>query len=218
MRIFQSILIVILILLSNISELYAKDKTQNEIQSRYSFELYHKLSKDFKLGIKPEIRFDDKFSTNKYLIDGKLDYKPLKLLTFSAIYRFEINTRNNKPTQYLNRYGFSSTIKKKIEQFVPSLRLYYSNYADDEIDDENFIRYKGTLKYDIRKSKITPSAALELFQQLGTDDGLYKVRYSAGIGYKLMKRNYIKLSYKLDYYRFEYLNVHIISLGYKLKL
>ena len=47
--------------------------------------------------------------------------------------------------------------------------------------------------------------------------GLYKMRYSTGVNYKLFKNNYLGINYKFDYYNTEYLNKHIISLGYKIK-
>ena len=121
-----------------------------------------------------------------------------------------------KDTEYFNRYGFSATAAKKLGNFEPAFRLSYSNYADDDVSDKSFMRYKASLKYDIPKCKLTPFVAAELFQQ--TDGGdLYKMRYSTGLDYKLFKNNYIGVNYKFDYYNTEYLNKHIISLGYKIK-
>jgi hypothetical protein len=137
-------------------------------------------------------------------------------MELGATYRFGINPRENKDTEYANRYSFSATAKKDFNRFESAFRLRYTNDADDETSSEHFMRYKASLDYDIRKSKITPSVAVEAFQQL-QDGGLYKMRYTAGMDYKLFKKNYLGLDYKFDYYQNEYKNRHIISVGYKIK-
>ena len=164
----------------------------------------------------PQFRFDENFSLDKYLFEGEAEYKVAKFLDVAATYRFVVNPRDTKDTEYFNRYGFSATAGKKFGNFESAFRLRYSNYADDDVSDKSFMRYKASLKYDIKDCKLTPFVAAELFQQ--TDGGnLYKMRYSSGFDYKLFKKNYIGVSYKFDYYNTDYLNKHIISLGYKIK-
>lgn len=205
--------LVILIITSLYTQLSAQEVV-NENQYRTAIGIKYKINKSWKLDFAPEFRFDETLSLDKFLIDGKLKYKPFKLISFGATYRFEVNYREVKETQYLNRFGLSTTLKKKVGRFEPSFRLKWSNYADDEITDENFLRYKFYTKYDIPKSKITPNIGLELFHQLSNSPKLYKVRYFIGLDYKISKKNYIGLNYKLDYYKYEYLNKHIFSLQY----
>ena len=194
----------------------AQDVT-NDLQYRNSFEIEYKPFKSLKMSLIPELRFDESYSLQKYIFESELVYRPLVFLSLDAIYRFTINPREEKDTKYLHRFAFSATAKQEFYRFEPAFRLRYSNYADDEITDEEFLRYKATLSYDIANSKITPVVAVEVFHQL---DGfkLHKLRYSVGLNYKLFNNNYINLRYKLDYYKNELRNKHIISIGYKIKL
>ncbi|MCL3779413.1 DUF2490 domain-containing protein [Prolixibacteraceae bacterium JC049] len=191
-------------------------EVENEFQTRTKIDLSFKPIKKVKLTITPEFRFDNELSLDKYLLEGELQYKASKLIYLGATYGLVSNLRNNKDTEYFGRYAFSATVKKEFGRFEPSLRLMYSNYADDDVDNKNFLRYKAGLKYDIPKCKITPFVAFQLFQDLN-EGGLHKTRYTLGADYKLFKKNYLGVSYKFDYYNNEYLNKHIISVGYKIK-
>lgn len=207
--------ISILSLFTFVFSAYSQE-TENEFQTRTHLNASFKPFKKVKFTFSPELRFEDDFSLDKYLLEGELEYKALKFMTLGARYGFVGNVRNEKDTEYFNRYAFSTTFKEEFGRFEPSVRFMYSNYADDDVDDKNFLRYKAKLKYDIADCKITPFVAVQLFQNL--DDGeLHKTRYAIGADYKLFKKNYLGVSYKFDYYNTEYLNKHIISLGYKIK-
>lgn len=215
-RILKPIVSLILIFLFNGMQLSAQD-IENNFKFRTEAELSFSPLKNLKLNIIPELRFDDTFSLDKYLLEGEATYKPLKFLSLAASYRFVAQQKDNSDTKYVNRFAFSVIAKKKLKRFETAFRLRYTNDADDEISNEQFFRYKTSLKYDIPKSKLTPFIAAEAFQQLSGGD-LYKMRYSTGLDYKLFKKNYLRLSYKLDYFQKEYKNNHILSVGYKIKL
>lgn len=208
-----STLALILLLLVTTAKAQEVD---NEFQTRTELKLSYKPIKKLKLSILSQLRFDENFSLDNYLFEGEAEYKVLKFLKLGGTYRFVVNPRDTKDTEYFNRYGFSATAKKEFGRFEPAFRLRYSNYADDDVADKNFMRYKTSLKYDIPKCKLTPFVAAELFQQFDGGD-LYKMRYSTGLDYKLFKKNYIGVSYKFDYYQKEYKNRHILSVGYKIK-
>jgi len=189
---------------------------ETDFQTRTALDLSFKPIKNLQLSFTPELRFDENFSLDKYVFEGGAEYKVLKFLELGATYRFGINPRDGKDTQYANRYSFSATAKKEFNRFQPAFRLSYTNDADDEVSNEKFLRYKASLDYNIRKSKITPFVGVEAFQRL-SDADLYKMRYSAGLDYKLVKKNYLGVNYKFDYYQNEYKNRHIFSVGYKIK-
>ncbi|WP_347840806.1 DUF2490 domain-containing protein [uncultured Draconibacterium sp.] len=191
-------------------------EVENEFQTRTKLDLNFKPLKKVKFTISPELRFDDSFSLDKYLLEGELEYKASKLFTLGATYGLIGNVRDEKDTEYMGRYGFSATAEKKFGRFEPSFRLMYSNYADDDIDDKQFLRYKAKVKYDVPNFKINPYMAVQLFQDLNEGE-LYKTRYSVGADYKLFKKNYLGVSYEFDYYNSDYLNKHIINIGYKIK-
>ncbi|PLW96943.1 MAG: hypothetical protein C0593_09880 [Marinilabiliales bacterium] len=188
----------------------------NEMQQRIEFKASFKPIKNLKLSLNPELRFDESFSLDKYHIEGMAEYKVLDFMSVSAAYRFIVNPRDGKTTEYFNRYALGLEFQHKIERFKPNLLIRYTNYADDEISDKQFIRYKASVDYNIRKCKITPFAEAEAFQDL-TTNSLYKMRYALGADYKIMKNNYVGVAYKLDYYLQEYTNKHIFNVSYKIK-
>ncbi len=188
----------------------------NDFEYRTSVKLSLKPIKKFKINITPEARFKDDFSVDRYLLETEIVYKPLKLLYLSGGYRFIVNPRDEKDTEYLHRYEFGATLKKDFDRFMPELMLRYTNYADDDSDNK-YLRYKAALGYDIKDCKLTPTLSAELFHQL-SDNSMYKVRYKLGLDYKLFKKNYIGASYRFDYYLQKDKNNHIFSLGYKIKL
>lgn len=209
------LLLALIMILSLDGTMHAQ-QVDNDYQSRLSATLSFDLTKELKLNITPELRFDEDFFLNKSLLETELSYKPFKFLSFNSAYRFVINNRDKKETEYQHRIALGATVKKKIMRFTPGFKLSYSNYADDGVSDKEYLRYKGFLKYDITNCKITPYIGIEAYRELKGFD-LYKVRYQAGADYKLLKNNYIGLSYKFDYYLNEYTNRHIISIAYKIK-
>lgn len=214
-RNFKVIVIAIAVYFAT-DEMLKAQEVLNDFQTRTDLDISFKPIKKLKLSLNPELRFDNNFSPDKYLLEGEVEYKALKMISFGASYGLVGKVRNEKSNSYYTRYSFSTTISKKFMRFDPSFRLMYSNYADDEIIDKNFLRYKAAISYNIRDCKITPFAAVQLFQDVN-NRALYKTRYAAGADYKLFKKNYIKVSYKFDYYQNEYKNRHIFSVGYKLK-
>lgn len=204
----------IIILLTVLSMAGYVQDVENDMQYRTALELNYKIVKGLKLDIIPQIRFDEEFSVNRYLLEGGLTYKTFDFLYWEGTYRLIVKPQEYLESETFSKYGFSLTAKKRFADFTPSFRFRYSNYADDDVTDKEFLRYKAKVKYDIPNCKITPFVALEAFHDLG-ESNLYKMRYSTGVAYKVKKNNYIKLNYRLDYYQQEYRNKHIIGVAYK---
>ena len=211
----QKIFIALLLLSILGTKAYAQD-VDNEMQYRSSVQLQWKLNEKWKLEVEPQMRFDESFTLDKYQLNTELNYNFWKYLSVSGSYRFIVNPRETKDTEYFKRYALSLSAKEDFGDFTPSLRLRYSNDADDEVTDEKYLRFKTGVEYNIPKCKITPFVAIEAFQDLN-DKELHKMRYSTGMSYKIKKNNYIKLDYRLDYYQQDYLNKHIINVAYKHK-
>ncbi|MDW7694467.1 DUF2490 domain-containing protein [Flammeovirgaceae bacterium SG7u.111] len=190
-------------------------ETEVNTQIRTSLELSYKPVKKLKLSLKPELRYDENMTVDEYLMEAEIAYKLWKFISVGGTYRFVGNVRDNKDTEYLNRFALNTTFKKKIDRFSTSFRLQYTDFADDEESDKEYLRYKASLKYDIRNVKITPIVAVEAFQTLD-GGGLHKMRYTFGFDYKLFKKNFIGISYKLDDFNSEEKVRHILSFGYKL--
>lgn len=187
----------------------------NDFQTRTEVKLSFKPLKNLKINFTPELRFNNNLQFDQYLVEGEAAYSPLKLLTVGAAYRFRGNLNKSSEINYFNRYELYTEVKKKIERFSPAFQLKYSNSDDDE-SNHQFMRYKATLDYNIRKCKLTPELGVEAFHDL-SESNFYKMRYIAGLDFKLFKNNWIGLTYKFDYYLQEYRNKHIFSIGYKIK-
>ena len=186
-----------------------------EFQTRTELKLSYEPLDKLTLSLNPEVRWDESFSVGKYMLESGISYKPVKGLTLGGSYRFIINPRTTKATEYLHRFALYTSYKKKIARFEPSLRVKYTNYTED-LSLGEFLRYRAKLEYDIKGSRITPLLSAEAFHTLSGNQ-LYKMRYSLGAEYKINKNSSIGLGYMLDYYLQDYRNKHIINLGYTYK-
>lgn len=220
MKTLKNICVLMVLMLFAGQHIVAQENEKATVENNFEYRTYFKLSfkplKKLKINVSPELRFNDDFSIDQYLIETQLVYRPVKILYLIAGYRFVINPRNEKSTEYLNRYEIGIALKKEFNRFIPQLKFRYTNYTDDDVDN-NVFRYKAALGYNIKGCKLTPTISAELFQQLA-GNSLYKVRYKLGLDYKLFKKNYLTASYRLDYFLKEYKNNNIFSVGYKIKL
>lgn len=189
-------------------------EVDNIFQSRFSTELSYKPFKKVTLELIPEVRMDDSFTLDKYLIEADLSYKVNSFLSTSMLYRFVGNRDKELDIDYLNMIGAYVVLKQNLNRFKGSFRLRYSCYYDDGLTSLHFLRYKFQIKYNIKKCKITPLVVVEPFQSLSSGQ-LVKMRYAAGVRYKIDKNNAIGFDYKFDYYMLEYTNRHIVNLVYK---
>lgn len=217
---FRSLIIsLILILLAYTDAVSQSSETEpvinNDFETRTELSLDAKILPGLKLHMNPELRFRDDFSLDDYLIEAGIKYRPMNFLQLGASYRFIGNRRISNATEYLNRYAFDIELERKIARFEAGFTLRYTDYPDDESEGQ-YLRYKPELKYDIPGCRITPVLAVQAFHELSLNK-IAKIRYEAGLEYKLMKHNYIGLSYKFDYYRLEYRNRHILGIRYRYK-
>ncbi|MBS2098891.1 DUF2490 domain-containing protein [Carboxylicivirga linearis] len=205
----------LLLLLTVVSFSLSAQNIENEWQTRTAFTAQFKLAKKLKMEIAPEIRFEDQFNLDRTQLEAELKYKALDYLTIGTRYRYIINYRVNKDTEYMHRYLFNATLKKDFDRWTSGFRLNYTDYTDDN-DGSAFLRYKGFFSYNIKNCKLTPKASFQAYHDLSNSEW-YKLRYAVGFDYKISKKNSIGLSYKLDYYLNEARNRHIIDIGYKIK-
>ncbi len=216
MREFQSKIGFILALLLFCGIVSAKDSdSEATYQSRLFGDLVVSPLKKLDLDFHPEVRLNEDWEVSKYFIELGAGYNVVSNLELLANYRFLINPREKKETEYLNQYSLGVKLSKDFGRFKPYYRFLYSNYADDA-DNGQYLRNKIKLKYNIKNCKLTPSVAVETFHEVAGPE-LYKWRFTSAIDYKIVKKNYITLFYKFDNYKDDQ-NRHILGLGYKFKL
>lgn len=202
-----------------------RDDVENLYKYRMGVDFQIKLMKGLKLNLEPEFRFYEGF--DKLMLNGGLTYKTLGCIYIGATYRLEVDRTESQSSsssyfgygssyssELYHRYAFDLTYKDEFHRFTPSFRLRYNNFADDEITNREFLRYRGKVEYNIRKCKLTPFVSVEAFQEL-EEMMLYKMRYSTGFDYKVNKVSSFSLDYKLDFFNLKYRNTHIFSAGYK---
>lgn len=157
-----------------------------------------------------------------YFVDGGRDhrmelalrYKPSKRFTIEPGLRM-VNLQGS--TGLLWRYSLSGQFNApKWNRISSSVRLKYSNFADDQITDKSFLRARGKLSYNVKGIKLNPFVSAEYFMH-SDFSAQYKMRYRLGTTYKFNKHNAIALTYNLDYYLTEYKNNHIAMVTYQYK-
>lgn len=194
-------------------------EVENQLQFRSSAAFSKEIVPDLKIEVEPELRWRYTEGFDRFQFNSQLEYEPIKYAEVFAGYRLIGDKNKDDETEYYHRYQFGAKGKIKLSDFKPSLRLMYTDYADDEESDDGdkFLRYKISLEYNIPKCKLTPEIAFEGFYQLA-DNAIYKYRYKVGFDYKLSKKLKLSTSYKFDYFMTDYKNRHIIDIGLKVKL
>lgn len=172
---------------------------------------------NFEVSFIPEIRFQDDFTVDEYMFDGKLTWSPFKFLDLAAIYRINTNIKN-KGNETIGRFAFDATLEKKLGRFEASLRGRYTNYLELEEDDSDkkYFRPRLKLEYDIKGNKIRPFVSYELFRNLN-DKKFDKSRVSIGATRKIGDLHRVGTYYRLQNYFSNKNSVHIVGLEYRLK-
>jgi len=171
----------------------------------------------FAFSLSPEIRLQDNFSPDEFLLQGQLSYEPISLFEFAAAYRVntERKTRGNV-TSY--RYALDAHVKKDIARFEVAFRGRYTNYSEEnEEDREIFIRPRFKLEYDIKGNKIKPYVSCELFQN-ATKKETHKLRCDVGFTRKIGGPHRIGGYLRLHDYFTGKASIHIVGIEYRLKL
>ncbi len=190
---------------------------ENEQQYRLTYTASIELPHDLSFDLTPELRLNDDFGLNRFQNDAGFAYSPFKGFSVSSYYRFMLNSNYGKEPKHEISHSAMANLayKTKIERFRPSVRLRYMA-ALGESNPEHLFRYKGALKYNIKKSDISPGIAFEVFHLLETNV-LEKYRTAIFVEYEINKNNCVAAEYKFDYFKTEYLNRHIFQVVYEMK-
>jgi hypothetical protein len=169
-------------------------------------ELVNNLDAELKLAFKAE----DRLSTlDQYYAEGGLSYKISKWLDAGASFRLIGKYEDDGAYHVRERiYGwFKGAVD--IGRIELSLRTTYQRstrqYIEKEKDliPEHYTRYKFKAEYDVPKSPLRPFILVEPYVPLKQGDGfeIKKVRYSAGVEYKISKKSSVEAGWLMENYK-----------------
>lgn len=208
---------IILFIILCTSAVVVQSKTK-KFGAWVELEFSKEFMKKFEFSIIPEVRFQDDFTVDEYMFDGKLAYKPIKFLKLAATYRIKTNVKP-KGNEVTNRFAFDVSGKKGIGRFDASLRLRYTNYTDlgEGKFEDNYFRPRLKFVYDIKGNKIMPFVRYELFIN-ETSKEFDKSRFDVGATRKIAKYGRIGLYYRLKNYFSDRNSINIVGIEYSLKI
>lgn len=177
-------------------------------------ELSKEIVKKVKVELNPELRNLHDLKMDSYILEGGISYKPFKYLGIASYYRFEKEWDYKRKT---GAYQGKNTIKRlafdlksgfDLSRFSFSGRVRYAQGLDSETN-ENEIRYRAKIDYNIKGIKINPFVSVELFNEKSVTQAekntisgglkdINKIRYTGGLLYEINKKNDISVFYRLQ--------------------
>jgi len=211
-----STLACLVVLIVGPSSVWAQEET--EWNTWTTFEVKKDITDRLSAYLAPQIRFAEQFEVDEYFIQTGVEYDLFDFLEVGGNYRYLINERATKSTEYFHRVALDLVGKHDIDRFGLQLRTRYTNY--DELDnDEGFndatMRYRLKTDYDLPNSKFKPAVGVELFHEL-QDKEINKIRYMAELSYKINKVHDITIGYLLHDYMNEDRRANILTLEYQI--
>lgn len=198
-----------------VSATQIKAQTEN-FNTWIEFEFAKEFLDKLEFSITPELRLEDQYKVDEYMIQGKLTYEPFSFLDLAAAYRINTEIKNKGNEKYY-RWAFDAQLKRDFARFEGSVRGRVTNYTDSsEEDPGTYFRPRAKLEYDIKNNKIQPFISYELFRNV-TDSEWNKTRFDAGFNRDLGDLHRIELYYRLHNYFSDKTSVHILGIGYRLK-
>lgn len=172
--------------------------------------------KKFSFSIVPELRLQDQFQVDEYMVQGKLSYDVFSFLSFAGTYRVGAEVKKKGNVSY-SRYALDTQVSKDINRFELSLRGRYTNFSElDDDNSSNYIRPRVKLEYRTKGKRIRPFTSYELFHNL-TKDELHKSRFDVGFTRRLGELHRVGLYYRLHDYFTDKPSIHILGMEYRLK-
>jgi hypothetical protein len=172
--------------------------------------------KKFSFNLTPELRMEERFIVDEYMIQGQLSYDAFSFLSVAGAYRIGTEIKNKGNVNF-SRIAFDLQASQNINRFSASLRTRYTSSSDSGSDEPgSYFRPRLKVDYNIRKRKFTPYATYELFHNLKTNN-LHKSRMDIGFTQRLSSLHRVGLYYRLHDYFTDKKSVHILGIDYRLK-
>jgi len=218
-------LFFVIFVFSSIS-LYAQ--TQEDFQLWTEFSVSKKIKK-IEFTIAEEFRFNQNISEiEQFYTDFGVGFKVNKFLDLGVNYRFSSNHIYIKQYKNSHRFNIDAKFNFKKKRLSSYFRIRYQTEINDFLyvptDDffSNKIRNKINLKYDIKKTNLTPFATFETFTDVDNTNyfNISKIRCTLGFGFnkKIFKGISIYFRLQQTYSLKMNQNDYIIGVGYNFDL
>jgi hypothetical protein len=203
--------LLVLLLLISISG-FSKTK---KFGTWMEFEFNKKIIKHLDFSFIPEVRFNDNFAFDEYILEGKLNYELFKYLEFAGSYRYnsEIKDKGNKIS---HSAVLDITGKTGFDRFDASIRTRFTNDASGDELRTFYFRPRAKLSYNIKGSKLEPYTSYELFMNLKQSD-FYKQRFDFGVQRKIGEYHRVGVYYRLQDYFYDKSSISILGIDYRFK-
>lgn len=193
----------------------------------YGISASHNLNKKLELNLATEIRtFSNAAKIDEVFLEGGLEYGFNKYLAVAGSYRVSKNIEDNNSYYFRHRvfidlkgslpagnFSFSSRLR-----FQTRTKTYIENEQDKHPDYYGRIKLKAV--YKTPTFPVNPYVYAELFLPMFSDKTrtVEKIRYSAGLEFKIVKNHSVDLEY---IFQRDYLphisDISIVSLCYNIK-
>ena len=201
---------------------------QDDFGSILSADVTKKIVKGLNVNFEEEIRTRSNFSEiERFSHAFDINYKPFKFLKIGGAYN-PINYNHEKRGWELrHRYYFYTTGSLEAKRFTISLRERFQSTKTQGLaktatraNPKNYLRSRLKAEYNIKNSKFTPFAFVELFNTLNNPrkNEMDEWRFAAGVDCKLDKKNAVSLYYRYQNYTDDdEMNIHYFSIAYSFK-
>lgn len=224
---YKLLLTQILLVLS-VSLVFTSNAQVNDFQIWTGVSVKKELTKKIQLELEEQIRLSENATAiSQFFTEFTTAYKINKHIQIAGNYRF---IKKNEPSVFetIHRLSADLELTQKISIISLSLRSRFQQefypewfYYENPLDPTQYLRNKLTVEAKIIK-KLNLYIAPELYYQLNNPVGnvFDKVRYAAGLQYKINKKNFISGFYMVQ----KQLNVskadtdYVVGINYKLKI
>lgn len=171
---------------------------------------------NFSFSLVPEIRFQDQFKVDEYMIQGKLSYDVFSFLSVAGTYRLGTEIKNKGNVSY-SRFALDAQASTDINRLELSLRGRFTNFSElDEEESSKYLRPRVKLEYKTKGKRIRPFTSYELFHNITTEE-LQKSRFDVGFTRRIGDIHRVGLYYRLQDYFTDKASIHILGIEYRLR-
>lgn len=193
----------------------------------YGISVSHKLNKKLEVNLSTDVRtFRNAAKVDEAFIEGGLEYDFNKYLAVAGSYRLSKSIEDNNSYYFRHKVFLDFKGSMPAGNFSFSARLRFQTRTKTYIQDENDKHpdYTGRIKlkavYKTPVFPVNPYLYVESFSPMFSDKrrSIEKIRYSAGLDFKIAKKQSVELEYILQRDYLPHLSdLNIISVCYNLK-